>query len=255
MTVNWGSTAVSATPSLFKRTRRLVVAGRQLWRSAVSLLVCGALAGCAGGPSFGELFDESAAGEGTGIQGAALVRAVVILARHQATPRQREVAEQNARRAVAALERQIATERPKTIARKHSTPRTKTAAISKPKKTTAGTKAGTTRKNLPRESPTIPGKKLAATAPAPEPEREPEPEPERAPAPAKPAKKLPARIAIRTVKDEKTVPGAEAAVMIYDVQARRIVGNEVYDIEAEPRSGDTVKFDTNVVRYVGASGY
>ncbi len=214
--------------------RRLASAVRKVWRVALSLAVCGSLAGCAGGPSFAELFDDSAAGEGTGFQGAALVRAVVILARHQATPQQRAVAERNAERAVAALERQIATEKPKTVPRKKSAPRKKTASVSPPAKRTSGSKDK------------APEKKVAAV-----PEPEPEPEPE----PTKPKKKLPARIAVRTVKDDKTAPNAEAAVMIYDVQARRIVGNEVYDIEDEPQPGETVKFDTSTVRYVGSTTY
>lgn len=196
------------------------------WRISVSLIACAGLAGCAGGPSFSQLFDDSAAGEGTGFQGSALIRAVVILARHQATPQQRAVAERNAQAAIARLERQIATERPRSVAKK-SAPRKKTAA-------STGTKPKTS------------AKKLAA---APAPESEPEP------TPVKPAAKLPARIAVKTVKDEKTAPGAEAAVMIYDVQSRRIVGNEVYDIEDEPRPDETVKFDTTVVRYVGATTY
>jgi hypothetical protein len=196
-----------------------------MWRAAVALAVCAGLSGCAGGPSFSQLFDDSAAGEGTGIQGAALVRAVVILARHQATPQQRAVAVRNAEAAIAKMEREIAATRPKSVAKKKTTAPKKSTATSQPS-------AGTT------------PKKLAA---APEPEPEPEP--------VKPAKKLPARIAVRTVKDEKTAPGAEAAVMIYDVQARRIVGNEVYDIEDEPRPNETVKFDTAVVRYVGATTY
>ena len=214
--------------------RQLASAVRKLWRVALSLAVCSSLAGCAGGPTFAELFDDSAAGEGTGFQGAALVRAVVILARHQATPQQRAVAERNAERAVAALERQIANERPKTAARKKPAPRKKTASVSPPVKKTSGSKSKTPEKKV-------------ATAPEPDPEPEPEP--------SKPKKKLPARIAVRTVKDDKTAPNAEAAVMIYDVQARRIVGNEVYDIEDEPQPGETVKFDTSTVRYVGSTTY
>jgi hypothetical protein len=206
-----------------------------VWRAAVAFVVCAALSGCASGPTFSQLFDDSAAGEGTGIQGAALVRAVVILARHQATPQQRAVAVRNAEAAIARMEREIATSRPKTVAKKKTTPRKKPSVAAQP---SGGAK--------PKSST----KKLAA-APAPEPEAEVEPEPE----PVKPAKKLPARIAVTTVKDEKTAPGAEAAVMIYDVQARRIVGNEVYDIEDEPRPNETVKFDTSVVRYVGATTY
>lgn len=160
------------------------------------LALISALASCSGGPTFAELFDDSAAGEGTGFQGAALVRAVVILARHPATTRQRQVAEQNAVRAVAALEREIKTE---AIRPSH----------------------GTTAKKQP------PPKKRT----------------------------IPTRIAVRTVKDEHTAPKADAAVMLYDVQARRIVGNEVYDIEQEPNPGATVRFDTQVVRYVGVTAF
>ena len=130
-----------------------------LARSICTVAVCFALAGCAGGPSFSELFDTSAAAEGTGIQGVGLVRAVVILARHQATPQQRAVATRNAEAAIARMEREIAAERPKTTAKKKSPPRKKTVAASAP---SGGTK--------------------------PKPEEEPEPEP----APAKPSKKLPA---------------------------------------------------------------
>ena len=157
-------------------------------RAALGLALALLLASCAGGPRFSELFDESAAGEGTGFQGAALVRAVVILARHEATPQQREIAVRHADRAVAALEKQIAAP-PKHLA----------------------------------------GSKTAAK------------------------KRLPDRIAVPTVKDEHTTAKAEAAVMLYDVRARRIVGNEVYDIEKEPPPGETVRFDTSVVRYVGTS--
>ena len=118
---------------------------------------------------------------------------MVILARHQAAPRQRQVAEQNATKAVAALQRQIVAEEARPPA-------------------SGGKK---------------PGKKRT----------------------------LPARIAVRTVKDSNTAPQAQAAVMIYDVRARRIVGNEVYDIEQEPAPGEIVRFDTQTVRYVGVMSF
>lgn len=70
------------------------------------------LSGCAGGSGvkFSDLFDESAAAEGTGVQTSSLIRAVVILATHEASTKQRAVAEQNARRAVAKLKARIATQ-------------------------------------------------------------------------------------------------------------------------------------------------
>ena len=67
------------------------------------------LSGCAGGSGvrFSDLFDESAAAEGTGVQGSSLVRAVVILATHQASAKQVAVAQENGRRAVAKLQARV----------------------------------------------------------------------------------------------------------------------------------------------------
>lgn len=58
---------------------------------------------CSGVPSYGALFDTSPEAEGTGIMGAGLVRAVVIIAKYQATERQRRIADQRARVAYAKL--------------------------------------------------------------------------------------------------------------------------------------------------------
>jgi hypothetical protein len=66
-------------------------------------------ASCAEGTHFSDLVDQSARGEGTGIQGYGLIRAA-ILATHDASAKQRAVAEQNARRAVAKLQAQVAAE-------------------------------------------------------------------------------------------------------------------------------------------------
>lgn len=72
-----------------------------------SVAVAGLFAGCVGDVKFSDLFDDSARGEGTGIQGSSLIRAVVILAKHDASAKQRAVAEQNGRRAVARMQTQI----------------------------------------------------------------------------------------------------------------------------------------------------
>ncbi len=87
------------------------------------------LSGCAGGSSvkFSDLFDESARAEGTGVQGSSLVRAVVILATHEASAKQRAVAEQNGRRAVAKLQARIAAE-------EKTAPRVKPAGGKKPRR-------------------------------------------------------------------------------------------------------------------------
>lgn len=65
---------------------------------AVAVAMLGA-GGCSQMPPASELFDLSPEAEGTGIVGTGLVRAVVIIAKHQASNRQRQVAEQNARAA------------------------------------------------------------------------------------------------------------------------------------------------------------
>ena len=97
------------------------------------------LSGCAGGSGvkFSDLFDESARAEGTGVQGSSLVRAVVILATHEASAKQRAVAEQNGRRAVAKLQARIAAE-------ERTPPRVKPAGGKKP------AIAATPRRKLPR---------------------------------------------------------------------------------------------------------
>jgi hypothetical protein len=85
---------------------------------------------------FSDLIDQSAAAEGTGIQGSKLIQ-IVILATHQASTKQRAVAEQNARRAVAKMQAQIA-------AQEEAPAPVKPAGGKKP---TAATKP---RKKLPR---------------------------------------------------------------------------------------------------------
>ena len=94
------------------------------------------LSGCAGGSGvkFSDLFDESAAAEGTGVQGSSLVRAVVILATHEASTKQRAVAEQNARRAVAKLKARIATQEKAPVVVKSAGGKKQTAAPKAPKR-------------------------------------------------------------------------------------------------------------------------
>lgn len=175
------------------------------------------LAGCSGGGGvrFSDLFDESAAAEGTGIQGFGLVRAVVILATHDATARQRQVAEQNGRRAVARLKERLAAEE-------------KEAVPSKPSPKVAEAKP----------TPTVDRARSEEPAPTTKPE---------------PRKKLPRIIAVATEKNEETDKKAAKAVMLFDTYSQEIVGNKVYDIETEPQKGDTVRFETYSTTYVGAS--
>jgi hypothetical protein len=39
--------------------------------------------------------------------------------------------------------------------------------------------------------------------------------------------------------------------MIFDTQSNQIVGNNVYDLKASPKVGQTTKFDTYTAEYVG----
>jgi len=208
----------------------------------VALTIAALFTGCGGGSGvrFSDLFDESAAAEGTGIQGLALVRAVVILATHEATPRQRQIAEQNGRRAVARLQARAETSAPAPSKKKKKLRKKSVAATSKPKPkpTPAAKTAGTKAKPAP------------AVVNKPEPEYE--EVVEATPAP-KPKKKLPRIIAITTEKDEKTDKKAAKAIMLFDTHAQKVIGNKVYDIESEPRAGDEVRFETYSTSYIGAS--
>ena len=192
------------------------------------------LAGCAGGGSgvrFADLFDESAAAEGTGIQFSGIVRAVVILAKHDATARQRQVAEQNGRRAVAKLQARSAAREEAPPARKKPRPKKPVASAPAPKPKTAQKHAAEP--------------KLKAEPP-------PEPEPVPVPQP-KPRKQLPRIIAVATEKDERTDKKAAKAIMLFDTHAQKIIGNEVYDIKSEPQPGDEVRFETHSASYIGAA--
>ncbi len=192
-----------------------------------ALTIAATLSGCGGGSGvrFSDLFDESAAAEGTGIQGFGLVRAVVILATHEATARQRQVAEQNGRRAVAQIKARMAEEE------KAPPPPT-----SKP-----------VRKKEPVASTTKPS---AESGPSPavasEPEVEPTPK-------SKARKEIPRIIAVATEKNEETEENAAQAVMLFDTYSQEVVGNKVYDIEREPRKGEAVRFETYSSIYIGAS--
>ncbi|HZJ14717.1 MAG TPA: hypothetical protein VFD27_06695 [Chthoniobacteraceae bacterium] len=104
--------------------------------SIAPFVAAAVLVGCASDVRFSDLIDQSAAAEGTGIQGSKLIQ-IVILATHQASTKQRAVAEQNARRAVAKMQAQIA-------AQEEAPAPVKPAGGKKP---TAATKP---RKKLPR---------------------------------------------------------------------------------------------------------
>lgn len=231
-----------------------------LLRAQVALLVCAALtfAGCSNMPPYAELFDTSPEAEGTGIVGFGLVRAAVIIAKYQATERQREVATQRARATTRKLvARAQSAERP--VARKRAPLTKKSAPIAKksaPAAQAKASKVAKTRatadeepaspreKSAPRKAPAI----VAETprAPVEEPVEAEEPVVEKKPA----RKKLPRYIAVDTVPDARSK--GTKSVMIWDTQAEAIVGNNVYDVATPPRMLETVKFETYSAEYVGA---
>ena len=61
----------------------------------------------------------------------------------------------------------------------------------------------------------------------------------------------PRYIAINTEKSGTAPAASGPSVMIFDTQSSQIVGNNVYDLKAQPKSGQTAKFDTYTTQYVG----
>lgn len=65
----------------------------------------------------------------------------------------------------------------------------------------------------------------------------------------KPVKK-PRYIAVETEKREGYQ--GKSAVMIYDTESQKLVGNNVYDLKSAPKTGTVSKYDTVQAQYVGA---
>jgi len=135
--------------------------------------------------------------------GALAGAATYVIAKHQATERQRKIAEQRARLYYAELEakreREEAAERAAEQRRAQST------------------------NSSPKPKPTPKKKKKEDEAPR--------------------------YIAVDTVKEENST--GKKAVMIYDTQTEKLVGNDVYDLEKSPKVGETTKLDTYTAQYVG----
>jgi hypothetical protein len=60
-------------------------------------------------------------------------------------------------------------------------------------------------------------------------------------------------IAIATVREPDS-KGAKS-LMIFDTQADQVVGNHVYDVKTEPKTGQVGKFETYSAEYVGTGKY
>lgn len=140
------------------------------------------------------------------------VATTAIIAKHQASARQREVAQA---RAKAAYQKLVAKQ-------KASAQASGAAFMPKPKHSKAGAK------------PTPDARTADIEIRKPRPYR------------------IPRYIAVETEKNAQDAPGTKKAVMIWDTQAQEIVGNNVYDIGTAPAIGSTSRFETFSAEYVGA---
>jgi hypothetical protein len=149
--------------------------------------------------------------------GAIVAATVYVIAKHQATERQRRIAEARARAAYS----RIKVRRQREVA-------------------SSGTSEPTPKKHH-RTSSSGGSSTSASDSPEPAPKQ-------KAAAPKKQAR----YIAVDTEKDEHTAPQAKKSVMIFDTQTQEIVGNNVYDVQSTPPVGGTAKFDTYTAEYVGS---
>ena len=60
-------------------------------------------------------------------------------------------------------------------------------------------------------------------------------------------------IAVATGREPDS-KGAKS-LMIFDTQTDQVVGNHVYDVKTEPKTGQVVKFETYSAEYVGTGQY
>jgi hypothetical protein len=60
-------------------------------------------------------------------------------------------------------------------------------------------------------------------------------------------------IAVATVRETDS-KGAKS-LMIFDTQSDQLVGNHVYDVKTEPKTGQVGKFETYSAEYVGTGQY
>ena len=60
-------------------------------------------------------------------------------------------------------------------------------------------------------------------------------------------------IAVATVREPDS-KGAKS-LMIFDTQTDQVVGNHVYDVKTEPKTGQMGKFETYSAEYVGTGKY
>ena len=156
---------------------------------------------------------------GTGVQftGIPEVVKVIILATYPATPQQTHVAEQHARRAVASIAKKQT---------KHTTV-AKTKSTGKPHTGVAGTSGGGGQE---AKVAVVEETKTAAAA-------------------LKQQTGSPV-IAVDTQPDNRLQ--GDKAVMLWNTQTQRFVGNNVYDISSPPAEGQVAQWGSTTARYVGS---
>ena len=60
-------------------------------------------------------------------------------------------------------------------------------------------------------------------------------------------------LAVATAREPDS-KGAKS-LMIFDAQTEQVVGNHVYDVKTEPKTGQVVKFESYSAEYVGTGQY
>jgi hypothetical protein len=157
---------------------------------------------------------------GTGVQfsGIPEVVKVIILATYPATPQQTHVAEQHARRAVASIAKKQG--RHTTVASSKTT--------GKPHTSVAGTSTGG--RQEAKDATVVAETKTAAAVLK-----------EQTGSPV---------IAVDTQADNRLQ--GDRAVMLWNTQSQRFVGNNVYDISSPPAEGQVAQWGSTTARYVGS---
>ena len=164
--------------------------------------------------------------------GAVVAATVYVISKHQATERQRKIAEERAQAAYARIaarhrEEQRAAEQHAVAQRKHTQTTGGGTATASTGTTGTSTTGGTTSTGAKKPTQTAEAK------------------------PVKP-KPMPRYIAVETEKSANAAPQAKKSVMIWDTESHEVVGNDVYDVSKTPNVGSTAKFDTYTAEYVGS---
>jgi hypothetical protein len=157
---------------------------------------------------------------GTGVQFSGLpeVVKVMILATYPPTPVQTQVAEQRARKAVASIARKHPQHSHSTVAKTKSSSTTKTAKVAH---VSPEPKAAVTPAEEVKTAAAVLKQETGTTV-----------------------------IAVDTQADSRLK--GDRAVMLWNTQTQRFVGNNVYDISSPPAQGQVAQWGSTTARYVGS---